>query len=46
MNIDDDELKNCMKEDMENSINDVRIFFNDKIEKNKLKIQEKYEIIN
>jgi len=46
MIINDDDLKNCMKEDMENAINDVRIFFDEKFEKNKLKVQKKYEIIN
>ena len=39
----DEELINCMKEDMENSINDVRIFFTDKFEKFKENVKKNYE---
>lgn len=41
----DEELIACMKEDMENSINDVVTFYNTKFETIENKIKKRYELI-
>ena len=43
MNYADEELISCMKEDMENSVNDVISFFKEKFENIKQKIEKRYE---
>jgi len=41
----DEELISCMKEDMENSINDVIIHYNEKFENISSKIRKRYELM-
>ena len=41
----DEELISCMKEDMENSINDVITFYNEKFDNISHKIKKRYELI-